>query len=254
MEEEVQTNREEPREQPIQQSEGGGKPVWFWVVVVLLLAVLLGGGVYAWQNPQVMQMFSTAGNGGGSQNGVVATVNGEEITGAELSERVEQTRSSQLGGQSLSSDQEGQLREQTLETLINETLIQQAAEEAGITVSDEEINQSLEQVKGQFENEQQFQQQLENNDVTESDLRNRIQRQLLIQKYVQQNTDMDSINVTDEEVQQMYDQLSQQQDNVPALEEIRSQVESQVRQQKSSQLLQELVQQLRDEADVSTSL
>jgi len=80
---------------------------------------------------------------------VVATVNGVEITEAEVQSLFETVLEQQSGGRPVSPAQRQQfaqmVRPQILQNLIDDTLLDQDADEAGISVTDDELGKSLEQ-------------------------------------------------------------------------------------------------------------
>lgn len=228
----------------------------FWIIIIILLALLAGGG-YVWANPSVMSSLTDTTESpmnGMEGDAAVATVNGNDITASELNERVEQALSQT--SQEVSDQQRQQLRQQTLRNLVNRELLLQEAQSAGISVSDDQVQQRVQQVQNQLGTSTSFQDALDQRGLTEDAFRQQLRDQLTIQQLLEQNVNTDNISVSDEEVQQLYTQLSQGQqgDNIPALEQVRPQLENRVRQQKTSQQQQQYLQQLRNNADVQINL
>jgi peptidyl-prolyl cis-trans isomerase SurA len=220
---------------------------WLWIVIV----VVIGGIITAltWAD---LGIFSKEGQ---KEDGkVVATVNGEKITQAKLNAELTQAQQSAPNNQS--SQNQSQLEGQMLDSLINQTLVLQEAEKQGISVSKEEIESSYQQIVNGFQNEEAFEKELQNRDLSKSDLKDSIRRQQIIQKYIQNNVDADQIEVTDKEIQSQYDQLTSQYegDDAPALEEIKEQIKQQIKSQKQNQKVQELVEQLKEAADIQKNI
>lgn len=84
----------------------------------------------------------------------VATVNGEAITKDELYQRLVQ--------------QNGQ---QVLDQMITERLIDQEAKKKGVTVTPADVDREIQRIKSQFASDDEFQQALAYNGMTEDDLR-----------------------------------------------------------------------------------
>ena len=145
---------------------------------------------------------------------VVAVVNGEEITLKELNKRVSHIKK---GFESQGVDfetEEGKHLEQeivqkALDDLIEEALVRQQAEKEGVLLSEEEIDKKIEEIKASFSNIEEYQRELQNMNITESDLRkiilNEFSRENLFQKIT------NNINaVEDDQVWEYYKQNPEQ--------------------------------------------
>lgn len=190
--------------------------------------------------------------GASTPSGPAAVVNGEEIPRSEYEDRVDQFEASlSQQGQDVSSDDiRTQIREQALSNLIDETLLLQAAEVQGVTASEEEVEQAVAQVRGQFESEDAFNEQLAASGSTFEEYRTNVHRQLSIRQLIEANAQAGELEVSDEEVQTFYDQAVQGTEDAPALEQVRPQIETQLSQQKFQQVAQRLIEELRADADI----
>lgn len=118
---------------------------------------------------------------------VVARVNGQDIPLADFQRQLADTQAYLLSQNLIDPNTpEGQealkaLRQQVLEQLIDQALIAQAAERMGITVTDEELEASIEAIKQDLGSEEAFQQSLAVNNLTEEQFRE-LQRQQLISR------------------------------------------------------------------------
>ena len=217
------------------------------IISIGLVVLIVAGGWFAFS------YFgqSSVGNQQSGDQQVVATVNGESISQQELDVQVERLK------QQTNSTSSGQLEEQALEQLVSNVLVRQEAEKEGIEITDEEINQEIESLKQSLGEDTSYEEQLKAAGMTQKEHKELLKEQLLTNKYLETQISEDQIEVTDEQLQQAYDQMSTQQD-LPSLEkmdeQMKEQLRSQVAQQQQSQLIQELISSLREEADIETSL
>lgn len=217
-----------------QNNQSGGSNPILWVIVLL---VLVAGGVYFFGGD-----FEGIDNTGG--DGPVAQVGGEAIERAPMMEQLTALRES-TSSQAQEFQQLSETRQQelVLSGIINQALLRQAAENAGVSVSDQEVDNQLQSQIEQIGGQEEFQNRLEQNDLTEQEVRENLREQLLISGYVTQSAG----TTTDQQVQQLYDQYQSQlsqaagtsSQNIPSLEQLRPQLEAQIQQQAQQQLLQQ---------------
>ncbi len=101
----------------------------------------------------------------GCSNSPVAIVNGVRITQGEFNSRLVQNYG-----------------RDTLREMIDRQLIKQMADEAGITVTDEELDKEVEQTKAQFPSPEQFQRWLESRDMNEDEWREALKIAIVARK------------------------------------------------------------------------
>jgi peptidyl-prolyl cis-trans isomerase SurA len=131
---------------------------------------------------------------------VVATVNGKEITRAEL----EKYYKSSVGDapQEPSSEQANIVRLNILQRLIDDEIVQQRAAKLNLAASDEDVNAKLTEMKAPYTQEE-FDKQLKQRGITLDDLKRDWRRQLTRTKLV--NKEIESkINITDAEITSYY--------------------------------------------------
>lgn len=138
-------------------------------------------------------------------NEVAARVNGEEISRAELDEQVDILRAQ---SPQMFEGEEGEVRildfkRRLLESMIDNILVRQAAEERGITVSDEEIDLQIEELKVGFPGEEEFNVALADANLTIDDLRDQLREQLITQRLMEELVGDDE--VTDSEIEDYYE-------------------------------------------------
>ncbi len=181
-------------------------------IIVLVLAVL-GSSLYYFRG-----IF------------VAATVNGTPIT------RLETIR-----------ELEKQAGAQALESLVTQKLIEQEAQKRGITVSEEEINEELANIKSRLEQQgQSLPTILEMQGLTQDEVKENLRFQVLIDKMT-----ADDVAVSDEEVDQFIEENQENIADEQDEEEVRGQVRTQLERQKASTAAQGLVSQLREGASIN---
>lgn len=218
---------------------------WAPLVIILLLLVAAGAAIWA------------TGGLSFTGGGAVAEVNGETIERSEFEARLARQTSAyedqgiDVQGQGLTD----QVRQQVLTGLIDQTLLLQAALEAGVEVSDEEVDTALEQQIQAIGGEEEFQSRLEEFDLTRTEVRDDLRVQLIVEKYADQASG--ELTASSQEIQALYGQYVAQleaagttTDSTPSLDELRPQLEQAVIQQKQQQVLQQLLAQARQDAEV----
>ena len=115
---------------------------------------------------------------------VVDDAPGGPITQEEFDSALEQAAASQGGRVPAEDDPQYQaLKEQALSELLLGRWVEGEAEEQGITVTDSEVEQRLEQIKNQsFQDEKEFQRFLEQSGFTEEDAIQRVRLTLLSER------------------------------------------------------------------------
>lgn len=224
-----------------------------WIVLGLVLVIVAAAAVFAFDKG----FFNAGGddtailgNTPSEESDIAARVNKAEITNDQVAARVQLILSNtQAQGTQITPDLVVAARQQALQQLINETLILQAAQDSNIAASDEAVQAQYDTFASSFPSPEQFQQALSDNNATEQEIKADITRQLTIQQYIDENTDSESIVVTDEEVKNLYDQYSEQ-GEIPAIDEVRGQLEQQLRQQKLNAQIDQLIQKLADAANI----
>ena len=132
---------------------------------------------------------------------VVAKVNDEEILQSDLDfvfdTFVLPQFQAQNPNQEFPAEQKQQIEQNILQQLVVQHLLLQEAEKVGVTVEDEVVNQRYEAFKAQRP------------DVSEEQIKPFIRNELVIQKTIEQEV-VSKIAVTDEELQQYYDERKEQ--------------------------------------------
>lgn len=196
------------------------------------------------------------------QDTAVAMVNGEEIGRGEFEFYMQQVKSMyEMQGVDLESDEMQEMREgveqQVLEELINRALLLQRAEDQGFSADEEEVQEEYEYLQEHFGGEEMLLEELEAMGMSPESLRKDLHQQLTIQEYVdyylEEELEEGELDVSPEEVEELYDQYSEHQD-MPAFEEIELHLKEELEQQKMGKVMDQLSQQLREDSEIEVYL
>jgi len=135
-----------------------------------------------------------------AQGGPAAVVNGEEISQQEFDQLLNYFRYQYMQqGMQVQGPQLEQLKNMVLESLIDNELMYQIAEENGYGPSDEELDAELQKTKGRFADEDAYQKALNQQGMTESELRQELAKQMTKFEFEQdkfgEQTQVDSAEV-----------------------------------------------------------
>ncbi|MBL7022138.1 SurA N-terminal domain-containing protein [Patescibacteria group bacterium] len=217
------------------------KPI-FTGLIVILIVVIIG-------------IVSIASNMFGVKEVSVASVNSESITQLALdSFYTQQEAAYQAQGLDINDpEQLKAAKQQALDNLINQTLLLQAATADGIIITDEDVQSEYDRTVSQFESDEALQTALIENNLTIELLKNNILTQLTIQGYLATRVD-ENVTVTEEEIQALYDQYVAGGSNIPALEEVKTQLGDQIKQQKLDSQVGAIIEALKDTAEIELYL
>lgn len=132
---------------------------------------------------------------------VVARVNGEEITEAQLEKLFE----SRISGatQSPTPEEAQALKFQLLSQMINDEILLQMAASSGLSATDAEVETKFTDLKSQYTAEQ-FEEQLKQQKMTPDDIRAEMRKQLTLEKLITKEI-TSRINVSDAEIKDLYE-------------------------------------------------
>lgn len=179
---------------------------------------------------------------------IVMKLNDEEIDGERYNLAYLQTKI-QFFQFDLDMNDHEQIQSVALDTLIRQELIRQDAAELGIEVSDETVEDQLEQIKE--ENKEGYEAYLETFDFSEQYYKMEIADILLQKKYIEEQ--FPNIEVTEEEVQEAYDEIKNESDEeIPELAEVESSIRQSLIQQKEIEKMEKRLEELEEKADIET--
>ncbi|MBY6190094.1 peptidylprolyl isomerase [Microbulbifer agarilyticus] len=132
-------------------------------------------------------------------DGVVAVVDDDVVMASELQQRIN-TISQQIAAQNVQAPPMDVLRRQVLEQLIVERLQLQMGARAGVTISEEELDQAIARVQQNMNlSPAQFQQKLEVDGISNNAFRQQIRQELIIRR-VEQGSVSRRIQITDQDI------------------------------------------------------
>ncbi len=147
-----------------------------------------------------------------------------------------------------------EINQQAIDTLINTELLRQAAAEAGIAVTPEQIEARYQEVLQSVGSAEVLAQRMQEIGIDESILRRDIEGEILIQTFLEQEVDTSSIVITPEEVEGVYAQAGGAENGLPPLDEVREQIEAQLRFSKEQELVNSYIESLRSEASIEVKV
>ena len=196
---------------------------------------------------------------------VVAEVNGEEVTKDEFVPTYEaqfQQAAMQAQMQGGEAPDEEALKEQTADNLVDAELLRQEAESRGIEVSDEQVDDKLTQLakQNQLGDAQALLDALAKQGTTEDQARAQVETQVLVEGLVEDEAG--DLEPSEKELRELYQQVKQQQaaagqqggQPVPSYAKLKPQLEQQAVSQEQNKVAQELVDELRQDADITINL
>lgn len=198
-----------------------------------------------------------------AQGEVAATVNGEEIAMKEYLNMLEAGKQNMTQqGMDLQSEENAEalnkLEQDIINQMINTELMIQAAKEQGYEASEADVEEKYTSTVSQYENEEQFITLLEQQNLTKEQFKQMLKDDIQISAYIEESTD---ITVTEEEIENYYNQVKQQieqmpeqegqpKQEVPALEEIRDILEDNLLNQKQQEQAQIMLEELKADSEI----
>ena len=141
---------------------------------------------------------------GCSQKDVAAKVNGDTISTTQVNEQLDQLKK-QYPTMFTGADGEGRLldfKQRIVDNLVNTKLVEQAAKDKGITVSDADIQKQVDTLRANFKDQAQFEAALKSAGMTVDTLKSSIRQQLVTNKLMEQLAANNK--VTDKDIQDYY--------------------------------------------------
>ena len=181
-----------------------------------------------------------------------AKVNGTEISMSDFTSSYTQLleMSAAQGMTVGDSEVEAQLRTQAIETLVNAEVLRQAAIEAGMTASAEQIEARFTEIQDGLGGAEALAARMADFGVTEESLRRDIENEFLIQGLFDANIDSANLTASEEEIFFLYNQAGGEAAGLPPMADIRDQIEAQVIFDKEQELISAFIEELRADATI----
>lgn len=190
-----------------------------------------------------------------SPDAVVVVVNGEEISGTVYNSVARQLESSVATQGKKASDPEvaEQVKEQAITVIVGNKLIIQDAVEKGHDVDEEMLEQRFEELKGQFENEEQMNISLERTGFTLDDMKQQLREQLIYESYLAE--EIEGAEVTEEELEEAYQgYVDSTEGETPEFKEMKPMIRQSLEEQNQKQAVYDRIEELRDAADIEVKI
>lgn len=183
---------------------------------------------------------------------VVATVNGEAITGAELKTSVEQFSQMAVAQQVdiTSPEAAADIKKQALEVLVNTKILKQEAITRGVVITDEEVTTRLDAIKEEIGGEEVLLERMTTLGINTERLQNDIKDELTIKKLLDEVFAESDMKVSDEEIATVYEGAGGEEAGFGTLAEVREQIIAQLTASKEQAAIDELLTKLKEGAKV----
>lgn len=183
---------------------------------------------------------------------VVATVNGTELTNGDLATSIEQFNQAAVaqGVDTTDPQVQADIKSQSLEVLINTELLKQEAVEQGIEVTEAQAIERLAEIETEIGGAEVLDERMAALGLTREQLQDDIQDEILIQSLLDNVFAEANIAVTDEEIQEVYDAAGGVDAGLPALAEVKDQVEAQIRSSKEQEAIDAYLAELKAGAEI----
>ncbi|MFW6284465.1 MAG: peptidylprolyl isomerase, partial [Desulfosalsimonas sp.] len=175
----------------------------FVILIVAIIVSAAAGAAFAAEDKEATR-----------DGQIVAVVNDVEITAQELEQKMQliQSRYENMG-MPIQGEQLAQLRNSVLDNLIEKQLLIQESKAQDINVDESEIQEQLNELKGQFESQEAFEKKIASSDYSEDELKTEMRENLLIQNLIEEKIES-GISVSDKEVRDYYEE-NQEEYKVP---------------------------------------
>lgn len=182
----------------------------------------------------------------------VANVNGEDIQKEDYIMTIESIIARE--GIDIESEEAAQflpmIKQQAVQSLVNERLILRAAEDDGIEALEAEVQERLEPYLAQYEDEEALEETLNESGLTMDELLEELENIVKQEKYLDQR--IEPVEVSEEEIQSAYEELQALYDEeLPSFEDYRDELELNLQMEKEQEQITEIIEQLRAESEIS---
>jgi hypothetical protein len=215
------------------------KESWFWIIgasLIVAVGILFFGGS--------VNLF---------ENNTALIVNGEEYSKADFNSLIDKTASQyeMYGMETTKKD----LKDQAVEQAVQEILLAELAENKGVEVTDEDVQEFTEELISMYgaADEEELvtmlkEQGLKDKEEMDGLFRKQVEIDKLIEIY------SEDIEVTEDEVENYYQTYKEQAESsgqeVPALEEVREDIKLSLIQERATQLILEEIEKMKEDAEI----
>jgi hypothetical protein len=181
------------------------------------------------------------------EDDVVAVVNGEDVFGKTYNLVYAQLK--MFSGQFGEEVDTDEIKEATMDSLIDRQILMQEASTKGIEVSKETADSEFATLKS--ENEENLTDLLEQFQMTEETFKEQLQFELTLTEYKDKEI---TVSVTDKEIEEYYEKAKEGNDEIPEFDEIKAELKDNIEQQKRDEALQQKIDEVRKKAKIENKL
>jgi FKBP-type peptidyl-prolyl cis-trans isomerase (trigger factor) len=199
-------------------------------------------------------LVSTLGPTHAQESNVAIKVNDEIVKQSELQERIDRSlqRMKQQYGSRIKDSKKMEMlrkriRKQVIDDMVAQLLLKTNAIKSNISVSTKEVQTQLKSQQKRFGSEERFQTALKQQNMTLDEYRQKIQEQILVEKFVSRK--IGSITVSDQEAREYFSQ-NKKRFRTESFEEVKNRVKKFLKQRKQQEKREELIDSLREESEV----
>lgn len=178
---------------------------------------------------------------------VVAVINGQDVKGTTYN-----LVYSQLKLHASQFNEEVDLEEiktATLDSIIDRELLMQQAKQEEIEITDEIANDEFDMLKS--ESGESLTTLLAQYQLTEASFKEQLKFELTMNEYMAKAIE---VSVTDEELEDFYENAKEENDTIPEFDEIKDQLKQQLLQQKTQEALQAKIDEVKESAEIEKKI
>lgn len=226
-----------------------------YLVACIALVAIAAGVVYLMEKDGRLSTGIFVPNGEISPNATIATVNGTKIKGSELNTSISQINisASQQGYNTEDPAVQENIKNQAVEMLINTELLKQEAANRGMVITDEDVTARIDALVVEVGGAEALEERMTSLGINDETLRRDVKTELTIQKLLDEVFATATIEVTAEEVEEVYESAGGEEAGLEPLETVYEQIENQVRTGKEQSILNDFLAELRAGASVEVS-
>lgn len=181
------------------------------------------------------------------ESDIVAVVNGDDIKGETYNLVYSQLKLH--AGAFEEEVDNNEIKQATMESLIDRQLLLQQAKEEGVEVTDEVVDSEFETIKS--ENKEALDTLLEQYQITEEGFKDQLKFELTLNEFLAKTIE---VTVTDEEVKEQYEKAKEGNDSIPEFDEIKDQLKKQLLQQKTDEALQAKIDKVKEKSEIEEKI
>jgi len=232
-------------------------PRWWYPYAAGALVLFALGAVWMRleQEGRVDTSFFSSVTASSESRAVVATINGEKLRNSDLDLSVEQlTQAAAAQGLDPADPAVAtEIRSQATQMLINTTLLQQAAADQGIVITDEQLNERIVELETNAGGAELLAERMTEFDIDRETFETDVRTELTILALLDTVFAEADMTVTEEDIVEVYESASAAGAEVPPLDVARPQIEAQLLQGKEQSAVDAFIDELREAADIETN-